>query len=125
ALRQQDSEAQILGLDISKIAIRYAAKRYPECQFAVASRHRLPFANQSLDGVIRIYAPCKDTALERCIKIGGIVITVTPAARHLYHFKQGIYDPERFHEKQPKTLAGFGLVVEWKLNYPMDLTGSE
>ncbi|WP_227631066.1 methyltransferase domain-containing protein, partial [Klebsiella pneumoniae] len=74
ALRQQDSEAQIFGLDISKIAIRYAAKRYPECQFAVASSHRLPFANQSLDGVIRIYAPCKDTELERCIKIGGIVI---------------------------------------------------
>ncbi len=125
ALRQQDSEAQILGLDISKIAIRYAAKRYPKCQFAVASSHRLPFANQSLDGVIRIYAPCKDTELERCIKIGGIVITVTPAARHLYQFKQGIYDQVRLHEEQPETLSGFELVEECKLHYPMALNGSE
>ncbi|ENM5917592.1 23S rRNA (guanine(745)-N(1))-methyltransferase [Vibrio mimicus] len=125
ALHKQDDSAQTFGLDISKVAIRYAAKRYPECQFAVASSHRLPFAEQSIDGVIRIYAPCKDTELERCVKVGGVVITVTPAARHLYQFKQGIYDQVRLHEEQPEALAGFELVEECKLHYPMTLSGAE
>lgn len=39
--------AQVYGLDISKVAVRYASKRYPECDFSVASSYRLPFADNS------------------------------------------------------------------------------
>ncbi|WP_277206674.1 23S rRNA (guanine(745)-N(1))-methyltransferase [Vibrio misgurnus] len=125
AVRQQDDLAQTVGLDISKVAIRYAAKRYPDCQFTVASSHRLPFADQSLAAVIRIYAPCKESELQRCVQQGGVVITVTPAARHLYQFKQGIYDQVRLHPEQTETLDGFELVEECQLHYPMTLNGSE
>ena len=45
------------GLDVSKVAIRAAAKRYAGVTFCVASSHRLPFDNASMDAVIRIYAP--------------------------------------------------------------------
>ncbi|KOO09867.1 23S rRNA methyltransferase, partial [Vibrio xuii] len=72
-LQQQSSSAQTFGLDISKVAIRYAAKRYPNCQFSVASSHRLPFADQSLDGILRIYAPCKAEELARTVQENGVV----------------------------------------------------
>lgn len=82
SLFEQDPQATVFGLDISKVAIRYASKRYPNCQFSVASSHRLPFADQSMDAILRIYAPCKAEELQRVIKDNGVVITVTPAGRH-------------------------------------------
>lgn len=124
-LLAQSAQAQVHGLDISKIAIRYAAKRYHNCQFVVASSHRLPFADQSLDAILRIYAPCKAEELQRCVKDNGVVITVTPAGRHLYQFKQSIYQDVRLHEEEPEQIDGFVLETQQKLNYPMTLNGEQ
>ncbi len=124
-LQEQSIEARTFGLDISKVAIRYAAKRYPNCDFTVASSHRLPFADDSLDGILRIYAPCKTQELNRCVKSGGVVITVTPAARHLYEFRQSIYQDVRLHEEQPEEIKNFTLAHTEKVNYMMTLSGEE
>lgn len=70
--------ARSFGLDVSKSAIRAAAKRYPQVEFCVASSQRLPFADRSLDAVVRIYAPCNADELARVVKAGGWVITATP-----------------------------------------------
>lgn len=113
------------GLDISKVAVRYAAKRYKQCHFCVASSHRLPFADQSLDGVIRIYAPCKPEELKRTIRPAGILVTVTPAARHLYQLKELIYNDVRLHDMTPETLDGFSLIDDTQLHYTLTLSGAE
>ncbi len=109
SLFEQDPQATVFGLDISKVAIRYASKRYPNCQFSVASSHRLPFADQSLDAILRIYAPCKAEELQRVIKDNGVVITVTPAGRHLYQFRERIYQEVRLHNEEPENIEGFEL----------------
>ncbi len=121
-LQGNNQDAQIFGLDISKVAIRYAAKRYPNCRFSVASSHRLPFADQSLDGVLRIYAPCRDEELQRTIKPGGVLITVTPAGRHLYQLRERIYQQVRLHDEQQEQFDSFKLVKQQQLNYSMSLT---
>ena len=115
------------GLDISKVAIRYAAKRYTSqhMQFCVASSQRLPFADHSLDAVIRIYAPCEAPELARVLSNQGVVITVTPAARHLYQLKALIYREANLHDEAPEALAGFELIEESKLSYTMTLTGEQ
>ncbi|WP_114765316.1 23S rRNA (guanine(745)-N(1))-methyltransferase [Vibrio rhodolitus] len=120
-LKLQSEEAEVFGLDISKVAIRYAAKRYPNCLFTVASSHRLPFSDQSLDAILRIYAPCKAEELARTLKTGGIVVTVTPAGRHLYQLREHIYQDVRLHSESAEELAGFTLEHEQKLNYVMEL----
>lgn len=79
----REKGASTFGLDVSKSAIRAAAKRYSQATFCVASSHRLPFEESSMDAVIRIYAPCKGEELARVVKEGGWVITVTPGPRHL------------------------------------------
>ncbi|MCK6262049.1 23S rRNA (guanine(745)-N(1))-methyltransferase [Vibrio sp. ZSDE26] len=114
-------QAQVYGLDISKVAIRYAAKQYPQCEFSVASSHRLPFADHSLDAILRIYAPCKADELARTLKSDGKVITVTPAARHLYQLREKIYSDVHLHSEDPEELDGFELVHQEKLNYTMNL----
>ncbi|MGF1763760.1 23S rRNA (guanine(745)-N(1))-methyltransferase [Aliivibrio kagoshimensis] len=115
----------IFGLDISKVAIKYAAKRYRHCQFSVASSHKLPFADESLDAIVRIYAPCKDQELQRTLKPTGKVITVTPASRHLYQLRDAVYQEVRLHPEEPEVIDGFQLELEEKLSYRMDLTGEE
>ena len=42
-MRSPPSPARSCGLDVSKPAIRAAAKRYPQVEFCVASSQRLPF----------------------------------------------------------------------------------
>lgn len=126
-LQQQDNQACCYGLDISKVAIRYAAKRYtrPELQFCVASSHRLPFGNHSLDAVLRIYAPCDHEELQRVTTAQGLVITVTPAARHLYQLREQVYQDVRLHDETPEDIAGFTLLKEQKLHYIMTMTGNQ
>lgn len=123
ALSGAEATTEVYGLDISKVAIRYAAKRYPVCRFAVASSHRLPFADQSLDAILRIYAPCKAAELQRCTTDHGLVITVTPAARHLYQLREKIYTEVRLHDETPEAIPGFTLSHQEKLHYPMTTAG--
>uniref|UniRef100_UPI0036DBB7CB 23S rRNA (guanine(745)-N(1))-methyltransferase n=1 Tax=Photorhabdus sp. RM322S TaxID=3342825 RepID=UPI0036DBB7CB len=113
----------IYGLDVAKIAVRYGAKRYPSVSFCVASSHRLPFADRSLAGVLRIYAPCKVEELARVIKSQGIVLTVTPGPRHLYQLKELIYQNIHLHPSKTEQLAEFELITNESLSYSMKLDG--
>ncbi len=113
------------GLDVSRPAIRAGAKCYRHIEFCVASSHRLPFADSSFAAIIRIYAPCKADELFRVVKENGLVITATPAPRHLVQFKGLIYPQVKLHNAEPEVLEGFTLEQELRLNYPMNLRGEE
>lgn len=117
--------ATTFGLDVAKVAIKAAAKRYPQVTFCVASSHRLPFADASQDAVVRIYAPCKAAELARVVKPGGVVITASPGPRHLLELKGLIYDEVRLHTTGNEQLEGFMLQEQLSIAYPMRLSGEE
>lgn len=123
--RHFDSQpgARVFGLDVAKVAIKSAAKRYKNIHFCVASSYRLPFADHSLSAVLRIYAPCKDEELARTIVQGGYLLTVTPAPRHLLQLKALIYSEVQLHEENEHPLTAFECVREQRLTYPMSLDG--
>lgn len=116
---------QTWGLDVSKTAVRYGAKRYPQVNFCVASSQRLPFDDNSMDVVVRIYAPCNPLELKRVVKPGGWVITVTPGPRHLMEMKGLIYSEIQLHAPHSEVIEGFSLVSHDALAYRMQLTGEE
>ncbi|ALB63068.1 Ribosomal RNA large subunit methyltransferase A [Cronobacter condimenti 1330] len=116
---------QSWGLDVSRSAIRFAAKRYADISFCVASSHRLPFPDAFFDAVVRIYAPCKAEELARVVKPGGVLVTVTPGPRHLIEMKGLIYDEVRLHAPNQEQLPGFSLAEEQALGYEMRLNGEE
>lgn len=122
---QRLNDAQVYGLDISKVAIRYAAKRYQDVAFCVASGHKLPFADASLDAIVRIYAPSDHAQLLRTLKPEGILVTVTPAGRHLFQLKELVYSDVRLHDNTPEKMDGFTLITQKNLHYRMSLTGVE
>lgn len=111
------------GLDVSKAAVRYGAKRYPQVRFCVASSHRLPFADGTFNGVMRIYAPCKAEELARVVRPGGVVVTVSPGPRHLVQLKGLIYQQVRLHPEHHEALEGFRLESQHALAYPLTLSG--
>ncbi|MFC0225611.1 23S rRNA (guanine(745)-N(1))-methyltransferase [Serratia aquatilis] len=115
----------VYGLDVAKGAIRLAAKRYPKVSFCVASSHRLPFADASLDAVLRIYAPCKAEELARVVKPGGLVLTVSPGPRHLYQLKEIVYQEVKLHAEDTEQLEGFTSEMTEQLAYPMSLPGEQ
>ncbi|WP_380177707.1 23S rRNA (guanine(745)-N(1))-methyltransferase [Kalamiella sp. sgz302252] len=122
---QENGEAEVHALDVSRVAVRAGAKRYRNVRFCVASSHRLPFASEQFDAVLRIYAPCKAEELARVVKEQGYVLTVTPGPRHLLQFKELIYQQARLHDETPEQLQGFTLVEQQSLNYPMSLNSEE
>ncbi len=124
-LQNKFGSTQVFGLDVSKVAIRYAAKRYKLVNFCVGTSHRLPFPESSLGAVVRIYAPCKAEELSRVLIDNGILVTVTPAAEHLQELKALIYDEVKLHPAKDENLPNFKLLDESQLNYKMVLTGSE
>ncbi len=115
----------VRGLDVSKVAIRYAAKRYPQAHFCVASSHRLPFDDASMDAVVRIFAPCRAEELARVVKPGGMVITATPGPRHLMQLKGLIYQDVLLHSEEVESLPGFTQEQTRQIGWPMTLTGEE
>ncbi|MGY5956669.1 23S rRNA (guanine(745)-N(1))-methyltransferase [Kosakonia sp. BK9b] len=121
----QEPGAQTFGLDVSKAAIRAAAKRYPQVMFCVASSHRLPFDDNSFNAVVRIYAPCKAQELARVIKPGGVVITAAPGPRHLLELKGLIYDDVQLHAENSGEIDGFTVTEQQSMAYEMILTGPE
>jgi len=121
----REKGARTYGLDVAKVAIRAAAKRYSTVIFCVASSHRLPFDDATMDAVVRIYAPCKAEELARVVKPGGWVITVTPGPRHLMELKGLIYDEVRLHAPHSEQLPGFALKQEQSVTYDMNLKGDE
>lgn len=109
------------GLDIAKVAIRYAAKRYTAIDFCVASAYQVPLLSNSLDLLVRIYAPSKDEELLRLIKQSGYLITVTPAPRHLYQLREIIYDNVNAHAQANDAMPGFNKVQQQSLNYKLKI----
>ncbi|QIR14343.1 23S rRNA (guanine(745)-N(1))-methyltransferase [Shewanella aestuarii] len=112
---------QLYGLDISKTAIKYAAKRYPDMNFCVASVFEMPFADNFFDLAIRIYAPSKVEELQRVIKPDGILITVSPGPKHHFAIKQKIYAEPRLHSQESLILEGFDYIEHHQLEYMLEL----
>lgn len=111
----------INALDISKIAIRYAAKRNKKINFCVASAYDVPLADSSQDLLLRIYAPSLDSELQRLIKAKGYLVTVTPAPRHLYQLREKIYEQVNQHSEENQAPLGFNKLQQINLHYQLTI----
>lgn len=91
-LNENGIQAEICGIDISKQALIYGAKRCSALHLAVASTADLPLADSSCDAVISIFAPCSEKEIHRVLKFDGVWIKAIPLERHLMGLKTVIYE---------------------------------
>jgi 23S rRNA (guanine745-N1)-methyltransferase len=112
--------SEIIGLDISREAVKHACRRSKDICWLVASGARPPVAPQSIDTVITLFTPLMPAGLDHALSTDGEVITAYTGKRHLYELRTQIYDDVNMDEYSPKLAmqdAGFECVEETRVNF--------
>jgi len=112
----------LAGVDIAKAGVRMAAKSLPGVQFVVAGSYGLPLARDSVDHLLRVFAPAADAEMRRVLNPGGSLLDVSPGPEHLWPLKEALYDEPR-HHPPPKPVEGFTPDVEMRCCFPFTLRG--
>ena len=113
------------GLDISRSAVRYAARRDKYSRFAVGSTYRFPIRPRCLDAVFCIFAPGSGEEFQRILKPCGRLVTLSPGPRHLASLKAMIYDVPQDHQVEAASPDGFRRLGETRISYCARLSNSE
>lgn len=115
----------VVGIDISKDALKSAAKRCRLAEFAVASISEIPLADASVDTVVNIFAPESRSEFSRILSKGGRLITATPLENHLMELKAAVY--EKPYKNPPSDLKkeGFSLLSQHEVKYSITLDNNE
>ncbi|MCI5498806.1 MAG: methyltransferase domain-containing protein [Clostridiales bacterium] len=91
ALVQGGKAPKMAGVDLSKHALRRAAKREKAIEFAVASVYDLPVADRQADLLVNCFSPLALEEFLRVLRPGGLYFYVVPGARHLWELKEVLY----------------------------------
>ena len=115
------------GIDVSKPAVRLAARRYRDIEFAVASSFRLPFDDATFDAVISVFAPRPFDEFDRVLRSGGIVITVSPGPDHLAGLRRHLYRDARPHQPSSDlaSMETRATVHTQRVQFDLSLTASD
>lgn len=113
------------GVDISKTAVKYAAKRDKQANFIVGSNYKLPVTDKSVDIVIRNFAPGDGKEFHRILKDDGILIIVTPGEEHLFELKEQLYEKARKHEIKENGYSEFKLDKHHEIKYSIELDNND
>ena len=93
------------GIDVSKAAVRMAARRHRNHHYAVASTYQLPFDDGTFDVLMSVFAPRPYAEMMRAMRAAGHAVIVRPGPEHLAELKAMVYDDPRQH-RDPGTPDG-------------------
>ena len=113
------------GADLSKAAVKKAAKRCREAEIAVASVYHLPLADGSVDMVTDCFSPLANEEYRRVLKDGGRFLYVVPGARHLWEMKEVLYDSPYENVVREEAYEGFRLQETVPLSFGIHLEKTE
>ena len=118
--------AELVGLDISKEAVRCAAARYKNARWLCASAARLPVADGSVGLLTSLFAVTMPEEFRRVLKPDGLYIQVLAAEDHLLALKSIIY-PKLLHKPKDSVpeLPGFTLLESIPLDFPFTVEGGQ
>ncbi len=110
ALREAGRSPAVAGIDISKFALRWAAKRDRETEFAVGSAYRLPVSDGCAHLLVNCFSPLAAEEFHRVLKPGGVFLYVVPAPEHLWELKEVLYDTPYPNPDETIPYEGFQLL---------------
>ncbi len=125
ALAENGIEPQMLGIDISRDALKAAAKRPVDMGLAAASVFHLPVGKSSADVVLSVFSPLAEEEFSRVLRSDGLLMRVVPLEDHLWELKQAVYDIPRKNPPDTETVAGFRLIGSENVIYTAELGSNE
>lgn len=113
----------LLGLDISKWAVRAAARQDRRINWVVGSNASLPVLSGTLDRVLCLFGFPVYPEFARVLRPGGRLIQVDSGPDHLRELREIIY-PDLKPERPPGLQAppGFSRLPEETVRFPIALT---
>lgn len=113
------------GIDLSRHAVRLAAKRDPQGLYAVAGTFRLPVLPGRADVVLSHFSPVSAPDFRRVVRPGGVVLVGGPGEHHLSGLKKELYRSPLGHKPSASLVGepGFELIDSSRIRYEMHLRG--
>lgn len=116
------SDIALFGMDISKSAVNMAASRDKDINFLVGSSFNIPVKDESIDFIIRNFAPGDPEEFRRILKKNGKLLVVTPGIMHLFQLKEALYEKARKNEEKQGDFQGFKPIDHREIKYEIELT---
>jgi 23S rRNA (guanine745-N1)-methyltransferase len=88
-----------VGLDLSRPAVRLAARADPGTLYAVANAASLPVLDAAVDLAVVVMGPVFPDELARVLAPRGRAIVVVPGASHLAEVRRRLYPEYRAHDE--------------------------
>ena len=125
-----DPSRFVYGIDMSKFGCEHGAKSgkrkaFDNLVYCVGSIYELPFANESTDLIVNMFAPVAHSEFFRVLKKGGHFIVAAAGIDHLDGLKSVLYDDVYKNEEKFLEFDGFELVKQENLKYTAKIQGNQ
>ncbi|MDO4286517.1 MAG: methyltransferase domain-containing protein [Eubacteriales bacterium] len=124
-LQESGRLSAAVGIDISKAATQYAAKRDKNTQYITGSVFHMPLEAHCADFICSIFAPTPAQEFHRVVKADGCVLCVVPGEEHLWELKCAVYDIPYKNREEKHHMDGFQLVKKQKVIYSVYIDNPE
>lgn len=119
-----------VGIDISKEAIRLAARRYTESCFLVANlKERLVLQDHTIQVMLNVFAPRNTEEYARVLAPGALLLVVIPGPTHIHQLRSTLQLLDIEEGKQQHVIeqfsARFSLLTTRSLSYTLRLRQPE
>lgn len=118
---------EIIGLDISKDAVRYASKRSKEITWIVASGSHPPVQEHSQNLITCLFTRLMPEGMAKSLNPEGRLITVTTGKHHLMEMREILYPQVKEQVMHPEQHLSthFSLVQDHVVSYSHELQSSQ
>lgn len=118
------------GLDVSREAVRVAARAWPDVCFLVNDvKHRICVADGGADVLLNVFAPRSPSEFGRVLRPGGLLLVAIPGAAHLGELRAMLPLLGLEEDKPERTaarLAGsFALAGDEALEYDREMPAED
>lgn len=91
-LKNQQRSYDITGIDISKFAVRAAARRSKDCRWFVANSSKLPVEDNSVDILLSLFSPLPAKEFSRVCTPQSLLIIASTGPEHLIEMREQLYE---------------------------------
>lgn len=90
--------AATFAFDISKSAMKRAARRDATISWAVASSNDIPLPEAGADAMLAIFSPVNAVEAARVLRPGAALLVAAPGEKHLWELREALYEEVRAHQ---------------------------